>query len=112
MEIIDEQNQPVFKKALWSVRLFTLSLALTIITLAFALSDAEMGISHKLDTKILGISVLLALGSSFIGFVLGFFERKYNKWRALLGIIGNLFVLMFILFMIIVINEALQFGPP
>lgn len=111
METIDSENKLVLKKALWSVRLFTLSLALTIITLAIAFSDAEMGIPHKLEMQTLAISILLAFGSSLVGFIIGFFERKHNKRRALLGIIGNLFVLIFLSLTIIVIYVALRSSP-
>lgn len=107
METIDSEIGGELKKGLWTVRLFTLSLALTIVLLLVTFSDIDLGFPHKLLMQTLLLLSIIAITMSLIGFIIAFFERKHNKKRALFGLIGNLVILLLYVFMFLWIMMVL-----
>ncbi|MDG1333646.1 MAG: hypothetical protein P8P74_15020 [Crocinitomicaceae bacterium] len=74
--------------------------------------DGELSIRHRSVMTTTPILIGTALLSSITGFIVGFYELKKKRRRALFGIIGNLIFLIFYVIATIAIISAVQsFGP-
>tara|TARA_R110002072_G_scaffold302977_2_gene490596 strand:- start:515 stop:760 length:246 start_codon:yes stop_codon:yes gene_type:complete len=76
-------------------------IALTFLIATFWL---ELGLTND-ETVWLAISMIFTFGINLAGFIFGFAERKKNKRKAIVAIIGNL---IFILYFFIIVGFSLM----
>lgn len=97
MTFLDSENQTSEQKPLWTLRFLIVSLVFSFLIIVLANFDGTLGIPHQVIMTILPLLILGTILSSLIGFISGFVERKKSKKRALIGILGNLLILVLLI---------------
>ena len=97
-DMIDHQHKA--SSPLWTIRLLITSVIITALTFLLATFWLELGF-NRADTIWLALSLMISFGINIAGLIFGAIERKYNKKKALIGIIGN--ALLIVLFLLIVV---------
>lgn len=114
MELLDTQKQINQRKPLWTIRLLILSTILFLLLLVVSTADKPLGIPHRFLMTIIPFLVLGGMLSSLIGITFGFRERKRNKLRAIVGIVGNILILVLnlglILFALFIVLQIQRVG--
>jgi glucan phosphoethanolaminetransferase (alkaline phosphatase superfamily) len=101
METIDNsQNQFRTKKTSWSIRLFIIGLFLMVVTFTIAIIWERLGLTSD-QTIWLALSLTLVFGFNFLGLILGFFEFRRSRQKAIFGIVGNLVLIGFFVSLVI-----------
>lgn len=80
-------------KPVWSLRLFLFSLSLVVLTFLLATFWIELGFTDD-QTIWLALILTIAFGISIAGCVMGFFERTKNRIRSIIGIVGNVLLIL------------------
>ncbi len=94
-DILDNNSEPL-QKRLWAIRLLIIGGGIIAATFLVATFWETLGLNED-QTVWLALSQTIAFGINLAGLILGFVERKRNKKRSLVGIIGNLvFILLFV----------------
>lgn len=73
-------------------KLLLISAIIILVTFIAAIFWQVLGLTGK-HTPILAITIMVAFGFNIAGFILGVTERKANRKKALIGIIGHLLLM-------------------
>lgn len=105
--ILDTESESSLQKKLWTIRLLLVGGGMVLITFLIATLWEKLGLDSS-QTIWLGLSMMVSFGVNLAGFIIGITERKKNRPRALVGIIGNL---VFILFFVFIVSYAMNSIP-
>jgi hypothetical protein len=74
-------------------KLLTISLILIVGTFILAMFTEDLGISENIDTYLV-FPYLISFGLNIAGLIFGISEKKENGKKSIIGIIGNLILLI------------------
>lgn len=107
IDLLDFNNPKPFARKLWTIRLFIAGGILIVLTFLFASFWEALGLSSS-SLILLALCQILSFGINIAGLIFGFVEKKKNPKWAVIGIIGNLIL---ILFFISIIAYAMSVMP-
>lgn len=94
-ELIKEPSQK-----LWSIWLLVIGASLISVSFLIASFWESLGLNEN-GTIWLALAVMIGFGFNLSGLIIGFFEGKKNKIKAMVGIIGNTVLVLFVVFVVI-----------
>ena len=95
-DILDNKDTKPLHKKLWTIRLLIIGGGLIALTFLIATFWETLGLDGR-HSIWLPVSMMIAFGINVAGCIMGLTERKKNKRRALVGILGNLLLILFFL---------------
>ena len=84
---------------MWTIRFLIAGGSIIVVTFLISTFWTELGLDRD-ATIILPAPLMISFGLNISGFITGIQERKINKKRALIGIVGNLLCLLFFIFVV------------
>ncbi|MFT6983115.1 MAG: putative membrane protein [Crocinitomicaceae bacterium] len=98
----NNQNTKPTQEKLWTIKLLLIGGLIIAFTFIIAI---------ELGSAVLTLCWLLSFGVTLAGFIIGFIELKRNN-RALIGVIGNLVLLLLFIFLVLSSLKAPEIPLP
>ena len=99
LNILDKQSTPEVK-GLWTIKLFLTGGAIILLVFIMALLWGPFGLNPN-NMIFLALALMIAFGINIAGTIFGFAELKKNKNRSLIGIMGNIILMIFFLMIVL-----------